>query len=829
MISDKHAAPRLISPILERVVIILLSIWIGVIVTGRQLATLFASLDPNQARDTALAGAGVQLLALSPVLIPLTLFWPSNRKRFFVSLLLAHGFGLILSPILLVDPIANQLQAALLLLSGSLFLIVIRKWKLSSNLCRDGLPSKIASTESAVSDNLCGWNWVVWLLLLISLPWLVIGSLGSLLDTIIMLALAAVFACIFTALIRFSYPHTDPLAQGESRDGPWFQGLQNGLILLLISSAFAFPFGSIQLLLIILLPGLGWIISYWECIGWLSPTIHQASDPHKPLSLLMDPITWLIGGAAAFPLVFSDPDELQMLLGMENGEILGWIFLAALISALVIFGTNLLFWIHCLFRKPNLFTSPIFKVETQHSHVSRYIITIASLIFCAWVFIYLGEPGHHGETMLVIMSEQVDLSSIDMQADPIGRREAVYSQLTSFSIEKQSSLCSLLDRLQIPFQSYYLVNAVRVPQNPFLRLWLGLRSDVDRILDDPELRPLPEELPVREGIEPTLSTIPWNISAIQAERVWKELHVTGKGIIIGQSDSGAEWRHPELKDAYLGSEGEHSLTWYDPWNGSQEPTDISGHGTHTLATIVGKHTGVAPEAHWIACVNLARNLGNPSRYLDCMQFVFAPFPQGGNPSKDGKPSKGANILNNSWGCPEIEGCDSGVFQPALAALKSAGIFFVASAGNDGPLCGSLNVPPPIYREAFAVGAIDRYGKLAEFSSIGIESDENGSASKPDLIAPGVAVLSALPRASYGSLSGTSMAGPHVAGTVALMWSANPKLIGNIDLTLQILQETADPYTGPLPDCPGADNYPSTAVGYGVLNAYDVVRMALEIQ
>ncbi len=316
-------------------------------------------------------------------------------------------------------------------------------------------------------------------------------------------------------------------------------------------------------------------------------------------------------------------------------------------------------------------------------------------------------------------------------------------------------------------------------------------------------------------------------SAIQADDVWVELDVRGEGIIIGQSDSGVELDHPELLDSYRGVDGNHDSNWYDPWNGSASPVDFSGHGTHTLATILGNQTGVAPDAQWIACVNLARNLGSPSRYLDCMQFMLAPFPQNADPFKDGQPSIGANILNNSWGCPEIEGCDDLVFQPAVSALKQAGIFFVASAGNDGPSCASLNVPPPIYAETFAVGAIDRYGELADFSSIGPISADESSISKPDLLAPGVSILSALPQGSYGKLSGTSMAGPHVAGVIALMWSANSMLIGDIDRTTQILIETADPYSGSIPDCPGAQSYPSTASGYGLVNAYKAVLMAVE--
>jgi subtilisin family serine protease len=86
----------------------------------------------------------------------------------------------------------------------------------------------------------------------------------------------------------------------------------------------------------------------------------------------------------------------------------------------------------------------------------------------------------------------------------------------------------------------------------------------------------------------------------------------------------------------------------------------------------------------------------------------------------------------------------------------------------------------------------------------------------------------MPNNSYGTLSGTSMAGPHVAGVVALMWSANPRLIGDIEQTAEILSQTAQPYSGDLPACEGADSYPSTAVGYGVLDAYEAVKMVLSL-
>jgi subtilisin family serine protease len=257
--------------------------------------------------------------------------------------------------------------------------------------------------------------------------------------------------------------------------------------------------------------------------------------------------------------------------------------------------------------------------------------------------------------------------------------------------------------------------------------------------------------------------------------------------------------------------------------------DISGHGTHTLGIILGNNVGVAPDADWIGCTNLARNQGNPGFYLTCMQFLFAPYGQSENPFTDGQPLSGAEVFNNSWGCPESEGCDNFVMSDAALALRTAGVYVAVSAGNSGfSGCGSISEPLAIFEDVFSVGAVDSKGQVAEFSSLGPVVVDGSNRLKPDLAAPGVDILSAYPQGAYEVFSGTSMAGPHVAGTVALMWSANPDLIGQIDLTDKILRETARPYEGILPECVG-QSLPNEAVGYGILDAYAAVKQALEIR
>ena len=153
---------------------------------------------------------------------------------------------------------------------------------------------------------------------------------------------------------------------------------------------------------------------------------------------------------------------------------------------------------------------------------------------------------------------------------------------------------------------------------------------------------------------------------------------------------------------------------------------------------------------------------------------------------------------------------------------------VASAGNEGPFCGSIREPLALYADAFSVGAVAEDGSLATFSSRGPVTVDGSNRVKPEISAPGVQVLSSLPHNAYGYEDGTSMAGPHVVGAVALMWSANPKLIGNIDQTVKILEDTARPYTA-APDsqgsCPSGQQL-SNEVGHGLLDAYAAVKEAI---
>ncbi|NUR29170.1 MAG: S8 family serine peptidase, partial [Catenulispora sp.] len=401
-----------------------------------------------------------------------------------------------------------------------------------------------------------------------------------------------------------------------------------------------------------------------------------------------------------------------------------------------------------------------------------------------------GQPGFHGERLFVVMKQQASLSGLPTTTGPgAGRTErvaAVYHRLVDFANSTQADLRKQLDRFHLSYTPYYLVNGIAVDGGPEIRAWLSRRDDVDRVLLDPVLRPLPAPLPTDHGDLPKPTGTQWNIAMVGAPLAWQD-GVNGRGVTVGTSDSGVDGRHEALAAGFRGGDD----SWYDPWEGSTFPQDHNGHGTHTLATAVGSGgIGVAPGAQWIGCVNLDRNMGSPSYYLDCLQFMLAPFPHGGDAFTDGRPDRAPNVLTNSWGCPELEGCDARSLEPAIDALAAAGIAVVVAAGNSGPRCDTISDPPAPYRSAITVAAVTRAKKVASFSSRGTPGS-----GKPDVAAPGQAIVSAFPGNTYAELDGTSMATPHVAGLIALLWSKEPAMIGDLDATRRRLAATAVPVTG----------------------------------
>jgi subtilisin family serine protease len=453
--------------------------------------------------------------------------------------------------------------------------------------------------------------------------------------------------------------------------------------------------------------------------------------------------------------------------------------------------------------------------------------------------------------MLVVMKAQADLSTVEPTGAKIEKATQVHEKLTATQSTSQIELLNMLAEKRVPHQSLFIVNLIWVLGDGELLKNIAQREDVAWIAANPTIAmesPFVEEsvntISPRNGIE-------WGILKIRANEVW-DLGYTGKGAVVGGQDTGYDWLHPSIVDKYRGKSNttiDHNYNWHDAireihfLNAPQSinpcgldigiPCDDNNHGTHTMGTMVGStgdnQIGVAPDAKWIGCRNMERGWGTPFTYLECFQWFLAPT-NINNQNPD--PSKAPHVINNSWGCPPEEGCTPSNFallEIAVNNLKTSGVVVVVSAGNDGRNCSTVNNPSAIFENSFSVGASQITDSIANFSSRGPVLVDGSRRIKPNVVAPGVSVRSAIKGNGYANFSGTSMAGPHVAGAVALMISANPDLAGQVELIETILEETAVPYNSSQ-NCGTANGvFPNNIFGYGRIDALAAVKKAISLK
>jgi subtilisin family serine protease len=322
------------------------------------------------------------------------------------------------------------------------------------------------------------------------------------------------------------------------------------------------------------------------------------------------------------------------------------------------------------------------------------------------------------------------------------------------------------------------------------------------------------------GIGVTLS-----LKAINADRVWYELGYTGYGRLIGGLDTGVDGDHAALTDRWRGNWHPWQECWRDALGtGTTYPVDTHGHGTHTMGTMcgaghaTGDTVGVAWEAQWIADNSINQGVG-PEFDNDVLgAFQWFADPDGNPGTTDDVP----DVVQNSWGIDgrfgyDYQDCDYR-WQTAIEACEAAGVVVTFSAGNEGPYPQTHRSPANICNTStvnFSVGAVDAeyYSwpyPICSFSSRG-PSDCNTSVIKPEVSAPGYYVYSSYNNGGYARMSGTSMAGPHVAGVVALMRQANPN--ADVQTIKEVLMSTArDEGTA------GEDN----DYGWGCIDAYAAV-------
>lgn len=408
----------------------------------------------------------------------------------------------------------------------------------------------------------------------------------------------------------------------------------------------------------------------------------------------------------------------------------------------------------------------------------------------------------------------------------------VYEALRTRSRGEQSAARRWLSGLGIRFRPLWIVNGLQVEGDMALARALATRGEVVRVVADPAVRGLSlvdaTEAAGTDGVE-------WGLLAIEADQVWTLDGARGGGITVASADTGVEWTHPAIRNQYRGWNGtgaSHDYNWHDAIVDAAEPIDDNNHGTHTVGTMVGddgagNQIGVAPEAKWIGCRNMDSGVGRPSTYLECNQWFLAPWPHGGDPEVDGDPARAPDVVNNSWGCPPSEGCDTEVLHDSFKALQAAGILAVASAGNAGPTCTSVSDPPAIYAEPFVVGATESGGGLAFYSSRGNVTIDGSGRMRPDVAAPGSGVRSSVRGGGYASFSGTSMAGPHVAGAMALLWSAKPQVRGLERISRCLMSRSASPSVAVSwpASCGGTSRTvrPNNFFGWGRIDAYAAIH------
>lgn len=328
----------------------------------------------------------------------------------------------------------------------------------------------------------------------------------------------------------------------------------------------------------------------------------------------------------------------------------------------------------------------------------------------------------------------------------------------------QSEVASLLAQesagLFTKQQSFWLTNQIYIEGATFelVEKLAGLPSIAE--ISEEEVIQL-EPITVQNTTSVGTLANEYGVTRIRAPEVWAR-GFTGEGVVVGHIDSGALAAHTSLRGNFRST-----YSWFDPEALRATPYDNDGHGTHTIGTIAGAGgVGVAPGATWISCKGCRSVRCPQADLLACFQFMTCPTNTAGTVRDC---SQAPQLVSNSWG----GGQGATTYNSAIIAWRTAGIIPIFANGNSGPSCGTANSPAD-NANVIAVGATDSSDRLASSSSKG---PSVRGLIKPEVSAPGVAVRSTwnTGTSAFNSISGTSMAAPHVAGAVALLLSARPSL------------------------------------------------------
>ncbi len=376
-------------------------------------------------------------------------------------------------------------------------------------------------------------------------------------------------------------------------------------------------------------------------------------------------------------------------------------------------------------------------------------------------------------TVLVHLAPRADVRALQGIRDRVARRMAVAAALKRNADVSQAPVRTLLANLERQslvshVQAFFTTNTLAVTGRREAVVVLAGAPGVNRV--EAEGRITVDDGALAEPASPPRAAVEANISQIRAPVAWR-LGFQGQGVIVGTIDTGVRWTHEALKPGYKCLRAaSHKKCWFDAIKGIDAPYDdhVPGHGTHVMGILAGRlGIGVARKSKWVACKAFdASGFAEKADILQCADFftalaldvktaVFVP-----------------DVFNNSWGV--VPGTpDEEFFNGVVDAWNAAGIHSAFPIGGSGPDCLTTSFPGA-YAAAFAVGAVDGADVITDFSSRGPASRTN---IKPDVVAPGVSIRSAVASCDtcYEELSGTTIATPHAAGTLALMLSKNGSL------------------------------------------------------
>lgn len=453
------------------------------------------------------------------------------------------------------------------------------------------------------------------------------------------------------------------------------------------------------------------------------------------------------------------------------------------------------------------------------------------------------------QAVVIMMKEQTDVHMVNQIHGKDNKATFVYNTLYQKAQSSQAPLIHFLKSQGVTYRSFYIVNMLSATLDVEMIRQVASRDDVLEVIQDGSFKMLDQ--PEGDRSHNGENRVPiWNITHIGAPTVWG-MGYTGQNVVIGGQDTGYAWDITPIKSKYRGWNGStanHNYNWHDAIHqidthnsgsnpcglNSTIPCDDDNHGTHTMGTMIGsvdnsnQEIGVAPGAKWIGCRNMERGWGTLTTYVECFEWFLAPYPVAGGA---GDPTKMPHVINNSWGCPTSEGCNTtnfSVMEAALNNLRNAGCVIVVSAGNSGSNCETVNNPAAIFSGSFSIGATNSSDAIASFSSRGAVAVDGSYRLKPNVSAPGVNIRSCLKDGSFDNWDGTSMAGPHVAGLVALIISANPNLAGEVDKIEDIIEQTAVNLTSSTQSCSGipGTSIPNNTYGYGRIDAVAAVNRAI---